>query len=147
MFTHYLNTLCRSEPYDPYVPRDPGSSNGGSGGSKPGDSNDSNQDGPEGRKPTAADDVRERIAKVTGIMEENIKRVSERGENLDSLRDKTSTFRVWFMCMAGIVSSMNLISTDNLATSAQGFRQGANRVRKVCLLRFACDKQLIHLLS
>ena len=41
-------------------------------------------------------------------MRENINKVSQRGENLDSLQDKT----------------------DNLAVSAQGFRRGANRVRK-----------------
>ena len=41
-------------------------------------------------------------------MKENINKVSQRGERLDSLQDKT----------------------DNLAVSAQGFRRGANRVRK-----------------
>ena len=41
-------------------------------------------------------------------MRSNINKVSERGENLNSLQDKT----------------------DNLAMSAQGFRRGANRVRK-----------------
>lgn len=41
-------------------------------------------------------------------MRDNINKVSQRGERLDSLQDKT----------------------DNLATSAQGFRRGANRVRK-----------------
>ena len=41
-------------------------------------------------------------------MKDNINKVSQRGERLDSLQDKT----------------------DNLATSAQGFRRGANRVRK-----------------
>ena len=41
-------------------------------------------------------------------MRDNINKVSERGARLDSLQDKT----------------------DNLATSAQGFRRGANRVRK-----------------
>lgn len=41
-------------------------------------------------------------------MKDNINKVSQRGENLNSLQDKT----------------------DNLATSAQGFRRGANRVRK-----------------
>lgn len=41
-------------------------------------------------------------------MRSNIVGVSERGERLDSLQDKT----------------------DNLAVSAQGFRRGANRVRK-----------------
>ena len=41
-------------------------------------------------------------------MRDNITKVSQRGERLDSLQDKT----------------------DNLAVSAQGFRRGANRVRK-----------------
>jgi hypothetical protein len=41
-------------------------------------------------------------------MHENLRKVSQRGERLDSLQDKT----------------------DNLAVSAQGFRRGANRVRK-----------------
>lgn len=41
-------------------------------------------------------------------MRENINKVAERGERLDTLQDKT----------------------DNLAVSAQGFRRGANRVRK-----------------
>ena len=41
-------------------------------------------------------------------MRENITKVSQRGERLDALQDKT----------------------DNLAVSAQGFRRGANRVRK-----------------
>ena len=54
-------------------------------------------------------------------MRENINKVSQRGERLDSLQDKT----------------------DNLATSAQGFRRGANRVRKqvrpASLLVIACS--------
>jgi vesicle-associated membrane protein 4 len=41
-------------------------------------------------------------------MRNNLTKVSERGENINRLQDKT----------------------DNLATSAQGFRRGANRVRK-----------------
>ncbi|KAH7116974.1 synaptobrevin-domain-containing protein [Dendryphion nanum] len=41
-------------------------------------------------------------------MNNNLRVMAERGERLDSLQDKT----------------------DNLATSAQGFRRGANRVRK-----------------
>ncbi|PGG99425.1 hypothetical protein AJ79_08541 [Helicocarpus griseus UAMH5409] len=48
------------------------------------------------------------IDDTVGVMRENINKVSQRGENLDSLQDKT----------------------DNLAVSAQGFRRGANRVRK-----------------
>lgn len=41
-------------------------------------------------------------------MNDTINKLSQRGERLDSLQDKT----------------------DNLAVSAQGFRRGANRVRK-----------------
>ncbi|KAK2747160.1 Protein arg-6, mitochondrial [Myotisia sp. PD_48] len=48
------------------------------------------------------------INDTVGVMRENIHKVSERGAQLDSLQDKT----------------------DNLAVSAQGFRRGANRVRK-----------------
>ncbi|KAF5339611.1 hypothetical protein D9611_011472 [Ephemerocybe angulata] len=85
----------RSEPYDPYVPR-AGSSTGGAG--TPG------QGG--GNAKTAA--IQAQIDDTVGIMRENITKVAERGERLDSLQDKT----------------------DNLAVSAQGFRRGANRVRK-----------------
>ena len=53
----------------------------------------------------------QQIDDTVGVMRENINKVSQRGERLDSLQDKT----------------------DNLAVSAQGFRRGANRVRKaVC---------------
>jgi len=41
-------------------------------------------------------------------MRDNINKVSQRGERLDALQNKT----------------------DDLAASAQGFRRGANRVRK-----------------
>jgi len=81
-----------SEPYDPYLPR-----NGSS----------SNPSGPsQGNPKTAA--IQAQIDDTVGIMRENITKVAERGERLDSLQDKT----------------------DNLAVSAQGFRRGANRVRK-----------------
>jgi len=76
----------RQEPYDPYLP-----ANG-------------NQQGGNAR--TAA--LQAQIDDTVGVMRENINKVSQRGERLDSLQDKT----------------------DNLAVSAQGFRRGANRVRK-----------------
>jgi vesicle-associated membrane protein 4 len=41
-------------------------------------------------------------------MQHNVDKLAQRGENLNSLQDKT----------------------DNLAVSAQGFNQGANRVRR-----------------
>jgi len=78
----------RDQPYDPYIP---------SGGSHAGGS---------GNNRTAA--LQAEIDSTVGIMRDNINKVSERGERLDSLQDKT----------------------DNLAVSAQGFRRGANRVRK-----------------
>ncbi|KAH8823387.1 synaptobrevin-domain-containing protein [Flagelloscypha sp. PMI_526] len=79
-----------SEPYDPYVPRG-GSSSGGAG---------------QGNAKTAA--IQQQIDDTVGIMRDNITKVAERGERLDSLQDKT----------------------DTLAVSAQGFRRGANKVRK-----------------
>jgi len=63
------------------------------------------------RAPRATAVVLTRIQEIdstVGIMRDNINKVSERGARLDSLQDKT----------------------DNLAVSAQGFRRGANRVRK-----------------
>ncbi|QRW07527.1 Synaptobrevin [Ceratobasidium sp. AG-Ba] len=61
---------------------------------------------PAGNAKTAA--IQQQIDDTVGIMRENITRVAERGERLDVLQDKT----------------------DNLAVNAQGFRRGANRVRK-----------------
>ncbi|QUC18045.1 uncharacterized protein UV8b_02286 [Ustilaginoidea virens] len=52
--------------------------------------------------------IQAHIDDTVGIMRDNINKVSQRGERLDALQDKT----------------------DNLAVSAQGFRRGANRVRK-----------------
>ena len=48
------------------------------------------------------------IDSAVGQMRNNIQAVGQRGERLDALQDKT----------------------DNLATQANGFRRGANRVRK-----------------
>ncbi|EKD14569.1 hypothetical protein LZ554_001100 [Drepanopeziza brunnea f. sp. 'monogermtubi'] len=78
-------------PYDPYIPTDQAP---GGGNSAP------------GNQRTAA--LQAQIDDTVGVMRENINKVSQRGERLDSLQDKT----------------------DNLAVSAQGFRRGANRVRK-----------------
>ncbi|MCJ1311553.1 SNAP receptor, synaptobrevin [Agyrium rufum] len=75
--------------YDPYIPAGEAASQ-----SQP------------GNQRTAA--LQAQIDDTVGVMRENINKVSQRGERLDSLQDKT----------------------DNLAVSAQGFRRGANRVRK-----------------
>jgi len=83
-----------SEPYDPYVPR-PGSGAQGAESSSG-----------RGNQKTAA--IQAQIDDTVGIMRENITKVAERGERLDSLQDKT----------------------DNLAISAQSFKRGANKVRK-----------------
>ncbi|KAH8886813.1 synaptobrevin [Thozetella sp. PMI_491] len=79
-------------PYDPYIP---------SGGAAP-----TQQSQPTGNARTQA--LQSQIDDTVGIMRDNINKVSQRGERLDALQDKT----------------------DNLAVSAQGFRRGANRVRK-----------------
>ncbi|CAE6487868.1 unnamed protein product [Rhizoctonia solani] len=68
--------------------------------------NPSGEPGRPGNAKTAA--IQQQIDDTVGIMRENITRVAERGERLDVLQDKT----------------------DNLAVNAQGFRRGANRVRK-----------------
>ncbi|RMZ92578.1 hypothetical protein DV736_g186, partial [Chaetothyriales sp. CBS 134916] len=81
----------REQPYDPYIP-----SGGQPAAGAPG----------AGNTRTAA--LQAQIDDTVGVMRENINKVSQRGERLDSLQDKT----------------------DNLATSAAGFRRGANRVRK-----------------
>lgn len=58
--------------------------------------------------------------------------VNERGENLNSLQDKTGKLiaqdRIALTCVSLTWLAFSLI--DNLAVSAQGFRRGANRVRK-----------------
>ncbi|KAG2351657.1 synaptobrevin-domain-containing protein [Suillus spraguei] len=91
-----------SEPYDPYLPRN-GSSSNPAGGSSQG-----------GNPKTAA--IQQQIDDTVGIMRENITKVAERGERLDSLQDKTA--------------KVKLFPQTTLAVSAQGFRRGANRVRK-----------------
>ncbi|KAF8816425.1 synaptobrevin [Phlegmacium glaucopus] len=83
-----------SEPYDPYLPRNGSSSGPPAAGPS------------QGNPKTAA--IQAQIDDTVGIMKNNIAKVAERGERLDSLQDKT----------------------ENLAVSAQGFRRGANRVRK-----------------
>lgn len=65
----------RSEPYDPYLPR-AGGSNGAPAGGAGG-----------GNAKTAA--IQAQIDDTVGIMRENITKVAERGERLDSLQDKT----------------------------------------------------------
>ncbi|CAH6721111.1 synaptobrevin homolog 1 [[Candida] jaroonii] len=77
--------MSSSVPYDPYIP--------------------SQSTEPEHSR-TAA--IQAQIDDTVGIMRDNINKVAERGERLDSIENKT----------------------DNLAISAQGFRRGANRVRK-----------------
>lgn len=98
--------MSSNDPYDPYVSptgstpssagRQPGSA--GSGGATPGSAGNNAR--------TAA--IQAEIDNTVNIMQDNIKKVAERGERLESLQDKT----------------------DTLAVSAQGFRRGANRVRK-----------------
>jgi vesicle-associated membrane protein 4 len=83
------------QPYDPYL-----------GGAAPAAGTPASGQPPAGNQRTAA--LQAQIDDTVGVMRENINKVSQRGERLDSLQDKT----------------------DNLAVSAQGFRRGANRVRK-----------------
>lgn len=77
--TFFLALTCiskssRSEPYDPYLPRN-GSSSNPSGPSQGGNAK------------TAA--IQAQIDDTVEIMRDNISKVAERGERLDSLQDKT----------------------------------------------------------
>lgn len=56
----------------------------------------------------ATNKLQGQIDETVGVMWQNVERVSQRGERLDSLQDKT----------------------DHLGISAQQFRGGANKVRK-----------------
>ncbi|ODV93116.1 hypothetical protein PACTADRAFT_52133 [Pachysolen tannophilus NRRL Y-2460] len=77
--------MSSSVPYDPYVPSST-----------------------ENEQPSRTAEIQAQIDDTVDIMRDNINKVAERGERLDSIQDKA----------------------DNLAVSAQGFRRGANRVRK-----------------
>jgi vesicle-associated membrane protein 4 len=66
------------------------------------------RDGAAGGPPSKTQQIQKQIDDTVGIMRENISQVAQRGERLDALQDKT----------------------ENLSVSAQGFRRGANRVRK-----------------
>ncbi|EXX67114.1 synaptobrevin [Rhizophagus irregularis] len=66
------------------------------------------EEGTAGGPPLKTQQIQKQINDTVGIMRENINQVAQRGEALDSLHDKT----------------------ENLSVSAQGFRRGANRVRK-----------------
>lgn len=81
--------------YDPYIPAGSAATNPASAAT-----------GGAGSSRTAQ--IQAQIDETVGVMRDNINKVNERGENLDSLQDKT----------------------DNLSVSAQGFRRGATRVRK-----------------
>ncbi|GAA5837003.1 hypothetical protein JCM9279_007729 [Rhodotorula babjevae] len=87
---------------EPYDPYVPGGNPNMPGGG-PGPSGSTG-----GGKNNKTAQIQQQIDDTVGIMRENITKVAERGERLDALQDKT----------------------DNLAQSAQGFRRGANRVRK-----------------
>ncbi|ONH65776.1 Synaptobrevin 2 [Cyberlindnera fabianii] len=82
--------MSSSVPYDPYIPSESGQT--------------------QSNSKTAA---LQSIDDTVDVMRDNINKVMERGERLDSIEDKA----------------------DNLAVSAQGFRRGANRVRKQMWLK------------
>jgi vesicle-associated membrane protein 4 len=61
----------------------------------------------------ANDLLQKQIDETVDTMRENIYKASQRGERLDSLQNKT----------------------DNLSVSANGFRRGTNKVRKLMWLK------------
>ncbi len=82
--------LLRSEPYDPYLPRGGSSANPSASG---GNSGNSGNSGPNPK--TAA--IQAQIDDTVGIMRDNITKVVERQERLDSLQDKTGRCFFFFI--------------------------------------------------
>jgi vesicle-associated membrane protein 4 len=77
-------------------------------------------------------------------MRDNITKVAERGERLDQLQDKTGPFSSDTFVKSRLHFFLLTMYSDNLAISAQGFRRGADRVRKVCCFFLSwCTVQLI----
>ncbi|KAK6361123.1 Vesicle membrane receptor protein (v-SNARE) [Orbilia blumenaviensis] len=64
--------------------------------------------GAQGNGQSRTAQIQAQIDDTIGIMRDNINKTTERGQNLNQLQNKT----------------------NDLADSAQGFRRGANRVRK-----------------
>lgn len=81
-----ISKSSRSEPYDPYLPRN-GSSSNPSGPSQGGNAK------------TAA--IQAQIDDTVEIMRDNISKVAERGERLDSLQDKTGALGLLLHCCSG----------------------------------------------
>ncbi|KAF5105032.1 hypothetical protein DV451_000193 [Geotrichum candidum] len=92
--------MASSVPYDPYIP----SSNAGIATNNTG----GNHKTADIQNVYANYNPLQQIDGTVGVMRDNINKMVERGEQLDNIQDKT----------------------DNLAQAAQGFRKGANRVRK-----------------
>jgi vesicle-associated membrane protein 4 len=121
-----------SEPYDPYLPRNGSSANPNAEGSSGGNSKTSH--------------IQAQINETVDVMRDNITKVAERGERLDSLQDKTGWWflrdwsarddaatlplRSWNHSWGRCSWTPPFFFSDNLAVSAQGFRRNANRVRK-----------------
>ncbi|KAF8517095.1 hypothetical protein JB92DRAFT_2907175 [Gautieria morchelliformis] len=100
-----------SEPYDPYLPRG-GSSSNPSGEPARG----------QGNAKTAA--IQAQFDDMVAILRENIIKVAERGERLDSLGETGGFASV----REGLGSLQD--KADKLAVSVEEFRRGANKVRK-----------------
>jgi len=66
------------------------------------------KEGAAGGPPSKTVEIQKKIDETVEVMRDNLKSVAVRGERLDTLQDKT----------------------ENLSVSAQGFRRGANKVRK-----------------
>lgn len=119
--------LRRSEPYDPYLPRNGSSSGPGQGNAK-----------------TAA--IQAQIDDTVGIMRDNITKVAERGERLDSLQDKTGEcsfpsfpgdFRQLSCCASLVDMRLALVMNDNQLGAWERIAKNANIAlhRQPCRIR------------
>ncbi|KAL1843267.1 hypothetical protein VTJ49DRAFT_2376 [Mycothermus thermophilus] len=97
-----------SEPYDPYVPSSKNSPYASNDTPYVGGSSSAQGTPRPGAQGSATEAIQENLNKAFEAMEDNVRMVQQRGVRLEDLQNKT----------------------DDLATSAQGFRRGANQVRK-----------------
>ncbi|KKA27609.1 hypothetical protein TD95_001712 [Thielaviopsis punctulata] len=95
-------------PYDPYIPSGGQAAGGQNANGDPRTQALQAAELKQDRTSDEASETKQQIDDTVNVMKQNIHLASQRGQHLDALQDKT----------------------DNLAHSAQGFRRGANRVRK-----------------
>lgn len=74
--------------------------------------------------------IQEEIDETKNVMRSNLENLQERGESLNTLEDKTRELLPLSRSKESIFLINHGYPIENLSHSAQGFRRGANRVRR-----------------